>query len=96
MLQSDIMSENLWSIYKFNLTESFDPPRGFALCGGVLLTEIFGVSVAHCMFEDSHDAMFKSLAGKHDLSQTEVNEQSWVLFTDSQHFTSMVYLYIFY
>ena len=89
MLQSDIMSENLWSIYKFNLTESF------ALCGGVLLTEIFGISVAHCMFEDSYDAMFKSLAGKHDISQTEVNEQSWVLFTDSQHFTSMVDLYIF-
>ena len=42
----------------------------------VLLTEIFGISVAHCMFEDSYDAMFKSLAGKHDISQTEVNEQS--------------------
>ena len=80
MLRSDIMSENLWSIYKFNLTEGVK----FALCGGVLLTEIFGISVAHCMFEESHDAMFKSLAGKHDISQTEVNEQSWVLFTDSQ------------
>ena len=77
MFQSDILSDNLWSIYKFNLTENFDPPSGFLLCGGALLTEIFGITAAHCMFKDSYDTMFKSLAGKHDLSQTEVNEQSW-------------------
>ena len=82
MFQSDILSDNLWSIYKFNLSESFDPPRGFALSGGVLLTEMFGISAAHSMFEDSLDIVFKSLAGKHDLSQTEVNEQSWALSCD--------------
>jgi len=84
MLQSG-MSENLWSIYKFNLTESLDD--GFLLCGGSLLTEHFGITAAHCMFKESYDIMFKSLAGKHDLSQTEVNQQSWALFTDSQYFT---------
>ena len=94
MLQSG-MSENLWSIRKFNLTESHLPislmkpsksnplfDDGRFLCGGALLTEIFGITAAHCMFKDSYDTMFKSLAGKHDLSQTEVNEQSWALSYD--------------
>ena len=79
MLQSG-MSENLWSIRKFNLTESLDDGR--FLCGGALLTEIFGITAAHCMFKDSYDTMFTSLAGKHDLNQTEVNEQSWALSYD--------------
>ena len=92
MIESDILSENLWSIYKFNLTENFDPPRGFFHCGGALLTEIFGITAAHTVFKYSYDTMFKSLAGKHDLSQTEVNQQSWALFNDSQHFTCMVNL----
>ena len=50
--------------------------RGFPLCGGVLLTEIFGISAARCMLKDSYDTMFKSVAGEHDLSKNEVNEQS--------------------
>ena len=50
--------------------------RGFHSCGGVLLTEIFGVSTAQCMLKDSHDIMFESVAGEHDLSQNEVHEQS--------------------
>ena len=50
--------------------------RGFHLCGGALLTEIFGISAAQCMLKDSSDTMFESLAGEHDLNKNEANEQT--------------------
>ena len=49
---------------------------GVGWCGGALLTEIFGITAANCMFKDSYDIMFKSIAGDHDLSLKEGNEQS--------------------
>ena len=69
MFQSDLQSENLWSIIK--LTDI-----RLRICGGVLLTEIFGISAAHCMSKDSHDTMFESIAGEHDYTKNEVNDQS--------------------
>ena len=72
MFQSDLQSENFWSIVlKFELTDIRQ-----RICGGVLLTEIFGISAAHCMSKDSHDTMFESIAGEHDYTKNEVNEQS--------------------
>ena len=69
MFQSDLQSENLWSIIK--LTDI-----RLRICGGVLLTEIFWISAAHCMSKDSYDTMFESIAGEHDCSKNEGNEQS--------------------
>ena len=69
---SDLESENLSRIRKFNSTCEI----GVGWCGGALLTEIFGITAANCMFKDSYDTMFKSIAGDHDLSLKEGNEQS--------------------
>ena len=51
--------------------------RGFHICGGVLLTEIFGISSAICMFKNTFDGiLFESRAGQHHLTQTEGKEQA--------------------
>ena len=73
---SNLESGNLSRIRKFNSTCDIMCQFGVGWCGGALLTEIFGITAANCMFKDSYDIMFKSIAGDHDLSLKEGNEQS--------------------
>ena len=65
-------SENWFSIQKYNNSIDTD---GDYLCGGVLITEIFGVSTGHTMLKDSFDIILQSRAGEHDITKNEGHEQ---------------------
>ena len=60
-------SENWYSIRPLNST-------GISVhkCGGALLTEIFGVSTASCMFDVTK---FQSRAGEHNIIEIDGHEQ---------------------
>ena len=63
-------SENCFSIRKYNNSDSAD---GFHKVGGVLISEIFGVSSGIPI--DSFNIMLESRAGEHNIIINEGHEQ---------------------
>ena len=74
----EFKSVNWLSIRKYNYSDKadgFDNASGYHMCGGVLITAIFGVSTAITMLKDSFDILLQSRAGEHDITKHEGHEQ---------------------
>ena len=63
------------TIFDYSDNKLKDHRAGHHTCGGALLTELFGLTIAGCMFTDSFHTVFESRAGEHDITDKDGKEQ---------------------